>query len=354
MLKASHYFGVIAVPLLLGGCPGSASEDSGGGSSSGIDPTAPTNGATDSADATGVMTFAGSGNNGSQSATEGDSSASADGSGTGASGPTSGPTSGPSGGTSAGSGTGDGGGTFGDGSGTAGGGCQVTMCLDKLYQCGDCMDNDGDEDIDVADIDCWGPCDNNESGWSGGIPGQDNSPCKHDCYWDYNSGSGNDDCYWSHKCDPLEPSLPKCQYKPGASVPGTTKSCAELEVEQTPECLDYCAPLSPNGCDCFGCCEVETSMGTETVFVGTEDSDGNGTCNSTTVEDPELCERCTPVASCLNPCEPQNCELCFGQTELPKNCEEAGCDPGVESCEVNADCPQFHFCLTGCCVPQPG
>ena len=343
MFKPLHCLSALAIPMLLVGCPGSTSGESGGGSSSGgVNPTAPASGATEDPGTGVVMTSAGSGNGESQSATEAVDST-ADGSGTGN-------------GTFGGSGTADGGGTFGGGSssGTAGAGCQVVECIGKVYECGDCEDNDGDNDIDTADVDCWGPCDNNEEGWAGEIPGQDNSPCKHDCYWDYNSGSGNDDCYWSHKCDPLEPSLPKCEYKPQAGIPGTTKSCSQLQAEQSQECLDYCAPLSPNGCDCFGCCEVQTSMGTETIFVGTEDSGGNGTCNETTIEDPELCERCTQVASCLNPCEPQNCELCFGETELPKGCKEAGCDPGVESCQINANCPEFYFCLTGCCVPQPG
>ena len=90
------------------------------------------------------------------------------------------------------------------------GNCQVSTCQGKVYQCGDCLDNDGDCKVDAADDQCLGPCNNTENSFFGGIPGQNNSPCKSDCFFDADTGSGNDDCYWSHKCDPLEACLNTC------------------------------------------------------------------------------------------------------------------------------------------------
>src|SRR5262249_30843808 len=110
--------------------------------------------------------------------------------------------------------------------------CQIKTCQGKVYQCGDCLDNDGDCRIDDSDTQCLGPCDNTEDSLYGGIPGQNNSPCKSDCYFDQDTGSGNDDCYWSHKCDPLEvpPDYPpegsKCAYDPNANIPGYGGTCA--------------------------------------------------------------------------------------------------------------------------------
>ena len=42
--------------------------------------------------------------------------------------------------------------------------CQVTACSNgKVYECGDCVDNDGDCAIDGKDTQCLGPCDNTEN-----------------------------------------------------------------------------------------------------------------------------------------------------------------------------------------------
>jgi hypothetical protein len=93
-----------------------------------------------------------------------------------------------------------------------------------------------------------------------------------------------------------------------------------------------------------------------TVYIGTENDDGDGTCSKETVDDPILCEDCTQVPGCFNECG--ECELCFGETELPPECEEPECPPGVDPCTVDPlggdDCPDGYYCLTGCCVPEPG
>jgi hypothetical protein len=261
-------------------------------------------------------------------------------------------------------GDGDGDPTTGDGDGdpTTGDGdgdpppCVVTECAGKVYECGDCVDNDEDGLIDTNDPNCWGPCDNNESGFKGNIPGQNQAPCTvMDCYFDSDSGTGNDNCYWSHSCDPSEPNPSSCTYNGNGMIPGSSMSCSEAQESQSEQCLDVCEPLVPNGCDCFGCCEINSGNDSFTVFLGS--GDGEGTCTFEDVADPTKCAPCVQVEGCFNPCEPENCEICIGETEVPDDCEEAGCPDGIQSCDPannSADCPDAFYCLTGCCYPLPG
>ena len=73
-------------------------------------------------------------------------------------------------------------------------------------QCSDGIDNDGDGLIDYADPECVGPNDNDESSFATGIPGDNMDACKQDCFFDGNSGMGDDHCLWQLKCDPLSQS----------------------------------------------------------------------------------------------------------------------------------------------------
>ncbi len=239
--------------------------------------------------------------------------------------------------------------------------CQQTACQGQIYQCGDCSDNDGDGLIDAADPDCTGPCDNTEDSYFGGIPGQNNAPCRQDCYFDQDTGSGNDGCYWSQECDPLSlaPSYPPsgdshCAYDPSANIPGSGSSCSGLQVSQAPQCLSYCLPLTPNGCDCFGCCELPADSG-HYVWLGSAQQN-TGTCDRAHVNDPSACHPCTPVDSCFNACDP--CEVCVGRTSPSASCST----PGVGRCPDNsipcgqpgdAACPGDDYCVTGCCQPAP-
>jgi hypothetical protein len=150
---------------------------------------------------------------------------------------------------------------------TGGGPCVPVACNGHIYECGDCLDNDGDGKIDSEDPDCLGPCDNTENSYYGGIPGQNNAGCKMDCYFDQDTGAGNDDCYWDHRCDPHETDpnyYPehdegnKCEYNsdPNFTPPASPFTCSQMYNTQSTACHDYCGPLTPNGCDCFGCCEL--------------------------------------------------------------------------------------------------
>ncbi len=275
------------------------------------------------------------------------------------------------------------------GASTGSGPMSISACQGHIYQCGDLIDNDGDGLIDSDDPDCLGPCDNTEGGLYGGIPGQSGPACTVDCYFDQDSGSGNDDCHWSHKCDPHETAPDyypesregnKCEYDAKANTPGTGQTCDQLYTTQSQACHDYCGPLTPNGCDCFGCCELPAGKGNY-VWLGSEDANGNGSCTLADLNDPAKCQPCLPVQGCLNHCDP--CELCIGKTTLPPECNPGSgsggagstgagsastgagsttgsgggtqCPAGVQACGLpgQATCPNSYYCITGCCQQIP-
>lgn len=245
----------------------------------------------------------------------------------------------------------------------------VAPCQGHIYLCGNTLDDDGDGLADSEDPDCLGPCDNNEGGFYLNIPGGDSSPCQLDCYFDQDQGPGNDGCEWDARCDPLEPDPnPLCAYE---DPPRPPTVCPDT---QDPECEVNCGPLVPNGCDCFGCCELPSGSG-EYRFIGSVADDGTTpTCSLSNLEG---CRPCTPVDACLNACG--RCELCLGRTfeDLPDDCfgtppPDAGTlpdggpaptpdggtpidvcsDPTRQDCGVPGlpACPDGFFCVTGCCT----
>jgi hypothetical protein len=251
--------------------------------------------------------------------------------------------------------------------------CYITICDGHELECGNCTDDDGDGRVDWMDPECLGPCDNTEGpALSAGIGGEAGGPCKADCYFDFGNGPGNDDCHWDHQCDPLAvaPDFPPegedCAYD--AELVGS-RDCPGVQSDQ---CLDNCRPLTPNGCDCFGCCtfpELEGSGGF--VWIGHLDDDNQGTCTFEDILDAARCPPCTPVAGCFNDCG--RCEVCLGRPEPPADCEDDGggpdagpggpdggssggdvrCEPGIQTCGLAGDdlCPADSYCITGCCQP---
>ncbi len=237
------------------------------------------------------------------------------------------------------------------------------------------MDNDDDGLIDNDDPECLGPCDNTEGPvLLAGVGGETGNQCGADCYFDFGNGSGGEDCKWNRSCDPLEPKL-QCPYVPGLaeSEGGSDKNCP---LSQPALCEDTCQPLTPNGCDCFGCCtfpELEgmgPSGGDGYVFLGSE-LGSVGTCTFESVTDPELCRPCTPAGNCLNTCE--RCEICLGKPDIPEDCFPGTggsggnggsggmggsggggerCPAGKQACGLPGDepCASGGFCLTGCCI----
>jgi len=245
--------------------------------------------------------------------------------------------------------------------GTAGtaGGCFPVVCPDgNSYGCGDCTDNDGDGLIDDKDLECLGPCDNTEGPiLLTGTPGETGNQCGADCYFDRGNGSGAGECNWDRRCDPLDPK-DQCSYAP------TPQICPETQPDT---CAEGCGALTPNGCDCFGCCTFPDLDGGY-VFLGSE-TGNDGTCTLNDLSDPALCRPCTPAGNCLNTCE--RCEICLGKPTIPEDCfPGAGgsggmggggmggdggglrCPIGKQACGLPGDpaCPAGAFCLTGCCT----
>jgi len=246
--------------------------------------------------------------------------------------------------------------------------CYPTTCSGKLLECGDCVDNDGDNKIDAHDRECLGPCDNTEGpALTAGIGGETGGPCKADCYFDFGNGPGNDNCLWDHQCDPLAvaPLYPP-EGKYDQTLVGSPKDCP---ANQSDQCLNYCRPLTPNGCDCFGCCTFPElagrgpNNGPGYVWIGSMDDMKNGTCTFADVLEPTKCKPCTPVEGCWNDCG--KCELCLGKDTLPPECTPpdggtydggpppARCPTNVMPCGLPGDamCPVDTYCVTGCCVP---
>jgi hypothetical protein len=320
---------------IAGGCGGSGSSGTTNGTS-----TTNTGGGSGHGGATTGTSSSGTGGKGTSSGTGGNGTSS----GTGGNGTSSG-----TGGNGTSSGTGGASSTSSSGSTTSSSGsaaCVPVACQGHFYQCGDCVDNDGDGKIDADDPDCLGPCDNTENNYYGGIPGQAGSACIVDCYFDQDSGSGNDDCHWNHKCDEHEAApnyYPeawngnKCAYDANANTPGTSMSCDQMYTSQSQTCLDFCLPLTPNGCDCFGCCELPAGSG-KFVWLGSEDGSGNGTCDLGSVGDPTKCEPCKPVMGCFNGCG--HCEICIGKPTLPADCLPPFCGNGTcDTGETCGNCP---------------
>ena len=235
--------------------------------------------------------------------------------------------------------------------GTAGGGVISKV---GVTQCNDGIDNDGDGLVDLGDPECTGPYDNDEGTFATGIPGDNMDACKQDCFFDGNSGMGDDHCLWQLQCDPLSHE-PKCEYS--ASYVTMHATTCSISDSQTQQCVDFCRPLTPNGCDCFGCCTVPGVDHPIRL---------DSTCKTVAdFGDPAKCPACTQVTQCLNTCG--HCELCLGKTTLPADCFTGGadggaatdggtpvpqCDPGVQPCGQGLPgCPETSGCITGCCIP---
>ena len=117
--------------------------------------------------------------------------------------------------------------------------------------------------------------------------------------------------------------------------------------------MDFCAPRTPNGCDCFGCCSVTDDDGvSHDVIISVQ-------CDAEHIED---CEPCTKTDQCGNECG--ECELCPGKTveSLPAICTPSGldggtpmygCEGGLAQCGSTADCATGYYCSFGCCQIIP-
>jgi len=259
-------------------------------------------------------------------------------------------------------GTGTGGSTVGTGTGGIGG-----TTATGASACSDGKDNDGDGKVDYEDPECVGPTDNDEGSFATGIPGDNMDACRQDCFFDGDSGSGNDGCDWQLKCDPSNVGAgaeKKCPYD--ADYVSKHETECSLSASQSQHCIDFCGKVTPNGCDCFGCCVVPGSPTPIRL---------SATCTAEKFGDPSACSPCTQVTACNNPCE--RCEICVGKTTLPADCNpntpdggttdggtpDGGYVPPPPQCAgttvscgpggavAATACPTGTGCVTGCCLP---
>lgn len=136
--------------------------------------------------------------------------------------------------------------------------CVERACRGKVMACGNCADDDADGLVDALDPDCWGECDDSEVVW-GGLLCNNQS-----CFFDRDCGLGND---------------------------------------------QGCEGLTPNGCDCRGCCEIAGRD--DPISLGTRSQTQQSTCSSSTALDPSSCASCVLDEQCFNPCD--SGESCFNQ-----------------------------------------
>ena len=241
----------------------------------------------------------------------------------------------------------------GSGGTTIGGTTATELCGDAGCTCSNGNDDDGDGLIDGFDPECTGAFDNDEGSFATGIPGDNRDPKWQDCFFDGNSGAGDDGCRYHTDC-----------------LTGD-KAATDRDCKLTDACIKFCAPLTPNGCDCFGCCTVQLPGG------GSADILTGSDCSLDKAGDADACPPCTKSAQCGNTCG--RCELCPGKTvaDLPDDCGATGggggttstggttgtggsgnpgytCDNGEQVCgSGRPGCALGYYCSLGCCLPSP-
>jgi hypothetical protein len=215
-------------------------------------------------------------------------------------------------------------------------------------QCTDCVDNDMDGDVDGFDVECTGAADDDESSFETGIPGDNIDPAIQDCFFDGNSGAGDDGCAFHTCCILGAPDVASCPVDQGPPY-----DPSECDDTLTQECIDNCAPLTPPGCDCFGCCTVcdpATNVCRDIVTNPIIAPD----CDADSILDPVACPSCVKNDQCGTPCDPANCILCPGQDpgDLPPECGGTNeCPVGQQECTTQA-CPTGTYCANGCCISE--
>ena len=225
-----------------------------------------------------------------------------------------------------------------DGSGMVDAGARM-RCGDHACECDNRADDDGDMLLDGFDPECSGAFDDDESSFGTGAGSPALGSCR-DCFWDTNASSDDDGCRYSEECLISEM----------ATGPASA-GCGGCNV--TGRCELTCRPLTPNGCDCFGCCEQKASDGS-TVYVQYVDG-----CSTSDIDDEQKCPRCRPRPECMNGCG--NCELCGARKrkDLPAECRRGAtddmpinvCDELETVCTENMPCTLDFYCQLGCCRP---
>lgn len=248
----------------------------------------------------------------------------------------------------------DGGGSGSDGGGTVGdGGIDAPpfsgTCVVGGPQCSNCIDDDNDKAIDGFDLQCTGPNDNDESSFATGIPGDNMDPVEQDCFFDGDSGAGNDGCNIHVCCLLGAKTVADCpiganKYDPSACPPpigtGTLSD----------KCIQTCGKLAPPGCDCFACCTIYDPVTGKYYDVDINPA-VSPNCTPDTISDPTKCLSCVKNTQCTGgSCGTGTCTLCPGQTTLPPGCTDVTCPNNEVKCASDGSCPTATYCSNGCCI----
>lgn len=258
-----------------------------------------------------------------------------------------------------GSGGGDpdaaGGGGGGDPDGGGGGGLFDApifsgVCTPGGPQCANCIDDDDDKKIDGFDLECTGPADNDEGSFATGIPGDNKDRVDQDCFFDGDSGAGNDGCS-IHVCCLLgitkkaDCPIGQSRFDPSQCPPPIGSGVL------SPKCIENCGKVTPPGCDCFGCCTL--CNGTTCVEVNINQA-VSPDCTPEVLTDPTKCKTCTKSTACAGPtCNDETCVLCPGEdpSMLPGSCSgTSSCPDGQTACPTGNECPMSTYCSNGCCL----
>ena len=215
------------------------------------------------------------------------------------------------------------------GSTTMGSTCVQHACDGQVYACGNCVDDDMDGAIDLADVECVTPCDDREDVFADGLGG--GGGCRVSCAFNAEQNAQHDVCRWDLRCDPESPGAPTCEYN--QNFGGCPNSQADA-------CLNECQ--TPPGCDCFGCCTVSDGDVERDVLV-------TAACDLANFDQ---CPTCTKVPECNVPCAMDSCG-CFGDAGQPAM-EPCNCPGGGSSCDADSECAGGEFCWLGCCYPGLG
>lgn len=204
----------------------------------------------------------------------------------------------------------------------------LALCGNRPCACSNGFDDDGDGLVDGFDPECSAAFDDSEDSFATGVHGEGQDTKCQDCFFDDDSGG-------------------TCKRARSCALDGTpssgTGACSSCAVEAS--CASSCLPRVPNGCDCYGCCQVyRAGIAVANVLL-------TPGCSLATLDDQALCVRCQPAADCANPCS--DCELCTGRTlaDLPSRCGGVARCEGGPACTREADCPAMQYCLQGCCTP---
>ena len=218
-------------------------------------------------------------------------------------------------------------------------------CDPQGTECSNCVDDDDDGFIDGFDIHCSSPLDDDEGSFETGIPGDNKDEIWQDCFFDGDSGAGNDGCQKYHICCLLQPNPCPADLRPDQFDP------AECVVSQ--ECINNCGAITPPGCDCFGCCTLCNDTGCVDVATNPNISPD---CTLDQLQNPDVCVPCTQNTECGNPCTPEGCILCPGQdpSDLPPECTDPECPELQTPCTGDADCTSTQYCSIGCCINRIG